>query len=142
MKRKVTLGILFAVGLTIGLVRFYPRRAPHESTPPGLRELMLASISNGMLDLTHMRLVTDWDRLCLLPSGTSDEVAHRNLPFLYSGWHLPDNSDVATAPVTAVLLFGLGGVPVGVADIPVERVRFYIATGACRSRTAARFPAN
>jgi hypothetical protein len=142
MKRNVTLAILFVLGLAIGLVRFYPARAPHESTPPGLRELMLGSIANGTLDLTRLRLAAAWDRVCLLPSGTSDQEALQKLPFLGPQWRLSEHSGVAHASVTAVLLFGEQAEPVGVADLPRERVHFDVAGGACLARNAARFPAN
>ena len=142
MKRKHILAVLFLAGLVLGLVRFYRPRPAHESTPPGLRELMLSSISDGNLDLTRLRLSAPWDRVCLLPSGTSESDAHSKLPFLDPAWSLSAHSDVISSPVTALLLFGSGGEPVGVADLPASRIRFQALGAACIARGSARFPAN
>ena len=142
MKTRFALALLFFAGLAVGLVRFYAPRPAPESIPPGLRELMLASIEGGRLDLRHLALAARWDRACLLPSGTSDEGARQKLGFLSRTWRLSDHSEVKRSAVTAILLFGPAHEPVGVADIPNDRLTVPIGEGACFAKAAANFPAH
>lgn len=141
MKSRAIIALLFFAGLVAGLVRFYGPKAPPESIPPGLRELMLASIEEGHLDLRRLGLAARWDRACLLPSGTSDEAAHQKLGFLSRTWRLSDHSEVRRSAVTAILLFGTAHEPVGVADIPNDRLTAPVGEGACFAKAAASFPA-
>jgi len=142
MKRRGFLALLFLLGISLGVLSLYRARPPLDSTPPGLRELMLSSIQNGRLDLTRLRLASRWDRLCLVPRGTTNADFHRKFPFLRGSWKLSEHSEVESAPVLALLLIGAGDEPVGVADLPLSRIPFSAARGACLARARAILPAN